>query len=91
MYSNKADRTNRTPWKKGFTFEEAKCFRMPFGHYKGKSFDEIAQTDEGLRYLDYMLGELADQPGKGPVLPALLAYLGDETIQKEVQRVVGNG
>ena len=29
---------------------------MPFGKHKGKSLDEIAEDDDGVRYLDWMRG-----------------------------------
>ena len=66
------------------TFDEAKDFRMPFGAYKGKALDEIATTDEGLRYLDYLLGETDARVERRWVV-ALEAYLMDASIQKELE------
>jgi hypothetical protein len=37
-------------------FDEAKGFRLPFGNYRGQTLDEVAATDEGLRYLDWLVG-----------------------------------
>lgn len=66
------------------SFADAATFKMPFGQYKGQMLDEIASTDAGLRYLDYMLGELDDERRQGDVYQALLIYLSDESIAKDV-------
>lgn len=68
------------------TFEESKNFRMPFGKYKGKTLDEIAKTDEGLRYLDW----LRDSPNLWiEMREAIEAYLGDASIAKELDELIG--
>lgn len=38
-----------------FTF--AKQFVMPFGKYKGDTLFGIGSGDEGLRYLDWLIGQ----------------------------------
>lgn len=63
------------------TFREAQSFRMPFGKHKGRTLDEIARSDEGLRYLDFMYGDM-EKPS--PTMTALAAYLGDAAIQREL-------
>jgi hypothetical protein len=63
------------------TFAEAKAFVMHFGKYEGKSLDEIATSDQGLRYLDWARGALRlDFHTKN----AVEAYLNDPTIAKDV-------
>ena len=63
-------------------FEDAKKYIMRFGKYKDQALDEIAQTDEGLLYLDWLLGQSWVRSG---TREALETYLGDEAITKEVQ------
>ncbi len=59
-------------------------FWMPFGKYKGRTLDVIAQTDDGLRYLDWLLGEI----DPGTVKSALESYLGSAEMQAEIQRIL---
>ena len=65
------------------TFKEAHNFRMPFGKHKGRKLDEIAADDAGLKYLDWLVGEIQD----GNVKNALEAYLGDPTIKAELKNL----
>ena len=37
-------------------FSEARDFTLPFGKFKGHTIDEVACTDDGLRYLDWLRG-----------------------------------
>lgn len=63
------------------TFAEAKEVRLPFGKYCGVSLDDVAKTDEGLKYLDWLRGrELF-----GRIKAALDIYLGDPGIKREVE------
>lgn len=62
-------------------FKVAKSYRMPFGKYKGQTLDDIASTDDGLRYLDWLAGEDI----RGPLKDALEAYLDDESISTELE------
>ena len=62
------------------TFREAADFVMPFGKYKGKTIDEVAVTDEGLRYLDWFAGEVT----KEPVRTAVATYLADPAISEDL-------
>jgi len=75
------------------TYSEASAFVWPWGKYKGQTLDQIASTDAGLRYLDYMRGEREKSPG-GPVNPAsdrvlaaLTAYLDDPSIKRELENL----
>ena len=65
------------------TFRDAADFRMQFGKYAGKTLDEIATTDEGLRYLDWLRGMM----GPGQTLYNLTTYLDDTTIAADVARL----
>lgn len=65
------------------TFEDAQNFKMPFGKYKGKTLDEIATSDEGLRYIDWMHGEFE----VGSVARAVDAYCSDPSIAKEIENL----
>lgn len=69
------------------TFKEAGQFRMPFGKYKGRTLDGIASSDDGLRYLDWLLGEQNAQrrPEWGD---AVEAYLSDPSIQRELEEAL---
>lgn len=59
----------------------AGAFIMPFGKHKGRSLDQIAQTDDGLRYLDWARG--AFDPGDE--LLAIERYLSDPVMEREVE------
>ena len=72
-------------------FSEAKITLMPFGKYKGKTIDQIAETDSGLRYLDWLRGEMAKDPkkNKGRIIlyEAMCTYLGDPAIGRELENL----
>lgn len=69
-------------------FKAAAAFRMPFGKFQGMNLDKIAETDEGLRYLDWVIG----QSWLGTQCKVLIgAYLADPTIAKEVERLARRG
>lgn len=67
------------------TFKEAQQFVMPFGKYKRMTLDDIAKTDEGLKYLDWLSGNdwLRD-----PALSAVKAYLADPDIGQELRQIL---
>jgi uncharacterized protein (DUF3820 family) len=65
------------------TFDQAKTFVMPFGKHKGRTLEQIASDDEGLQYLDWLFGERGD--GGFQLDRALVAYLEDPSIQKELE------
>ena len=63
-------------------YDEAKRYKMPLGDYKGKALDDVASTDAGLKYLDWLSGQgwVRDR-----LRVALTAYLEDPSIAKEVE------
>ena len=66
-------------------FREAAGFVMTFGMHKHHTIDQIAETDVGLRYLDWLSG----QPWvKGELKEALETYLRNPSIEKEVGEVI---
>lgn len=69
------------------SFTEAKNWAMPFGKFKGKTIDQIATSDSGLRYLDWLYGEMCTSTNKTPTLDALQVYLQDPTIAKELEGI----
>jgi len=78
------------------TYSEAAAFVMPFGKHAGRTLDDIATSDAGLRYLDWLRGE-REKPGPGPrgglpdvVLSALVAYLDDPAIKSDLRALVGD-
>ena len=69
-------------------FRRAAGHIMPFGRYQGQTFDTVAMTDEGLRYLDWMRGAV-DARQRPALAVALRNYLDDPTIAAEVDRATG--
>jgi hypothetical protein len=76
-----------------FTFTEASAYVLTIGKYKGKTLDEIATTDDGLVYLDWLLGareyanEASGRRGSAnerETTEYLRTYLTDQTIAREV-------
>ena len=62
-------------------------FEMPFGKYKGQNLREIADTDEGLKYLDWLLsGEIDLRPA---TREALEEFVSLPHIEREMERVIG--
>lgn len=62
------------------TFQTAKIFKLTFGKYAGQTLDEIAVTDAGLKYLDWLRGEV-----KTPRTRTMLSlYLDDPTISQDL-------
>lgn len=66
-----------------FKFDYAKKYVLPFGKYKGQRLDDIAKTDEGLLYLDWLYGEVEE----GNTKQMLKIYFEDETIKKEINKL----
>jgi len=66
------------------TFKQAKNFRIPFGDNKGKTIDEVAASDSGLRDLDNLLGWMEDKDYKGVFRIALTTYLSDDSIKRDL-------
>lgn len=72
------------------TFTEASAFVMPFGQHKGQTLDQIATTDRGLSYLDWLRGERKSDAQvymRDHLDGALVVYLSDPTIAADVAKV----
>ena len=65
-------------------YKEAAAFKMPFGKHVGRTLDAIATEDTGLKYLDWLRGERAQQDKDYDVDKSLQAYLNDPSIKKEL-------
>ena len=65
-------------------FIVAKGTICPLGKHKGRSIDEIATDDDGLKYLDWLVGQ---DWIYGNFKVALKAYLGNPAIAREVERL----
>lgn len=66
------------------TFQQASSFILPYGKYKGLTIDKVAETDEGLLDLDSFLVWLEDKRPGTDVHQAVMAYLDDPSIRKEL-------
>lgn len=69
-------------------FAEAKNKAITFGKHSGKTIDKLAQTDEGLRYLDWLYGEMSgsvQHGAKAHFFDALKTYMEDPSIKKELE------
>ncbi len=66
-------------------FDTAADTKIPLGRHKGKTFDEVAVTDEGLLYLDHMRGKI-DAWLK--VREALNTYLDDPVISGDLTKLL---
>lgn len=68
-----------------FTFDYCKGIHLGFKKYKGQTIDQVAQTDEGLKYLDW----LGSQPWLDVVTSkAIRVYLSDPSISKELKNAL---
>jgi uncharacterized protein (DUF3820 family) len=77
--------TMRYSNQKDTDFKAAKRHVLRFGKYQGKSLDEIATSDDGLRYLDWLRG----QSFVGGVTASWLRiYLDDPSISRDLNRLV---
>jgi hypothetical protein len=72
-------------------FAEAAAFRMPWGKYKGEQLDEIAVSDQGLRYLDWLRGKVDAEESHTLLARAVRAYCEDQTIARDIAKVVRGG
>jgi len=68
---------------KHIKFQTAQRFKIKSGKYKGQTIDKIAETDEGLKYLDNLAGFIED----GALKRILEIYLGDKAIQEELRKI----
>jgi hypothetical protein len=68
-------------------FEYTKNYRLRFGpkNYVGRTLDEIARQDDGLKYLDQLLGQdWVFQDTKD----IIKAYLGNEAIKRDLESLL---
>ncbi len=69
-------------------YERAKNFVMPFGEFKGMTLDQIAGTDRGLRYLDWLIGwdKLWDSTKK-----TIERFLADSIVKADLDAALHGG
>ena len=75
------------------TFATAAAFILPFGAFKGQKIDQVAESDDGLRYLDNLRGKLDADAAQGRWMSReayatkrnLAAYLDDAAIAKQAE------
>jgi hypothetical protein len=74
-------------------YRTASQYEVPFGKYKDRTLDDIAQTDAGLLYLDWLRGELDKKCNRTDetLRDALRAYLDDTTITNELRKLIDSG
>lgn len=63
----------------------ASRFVLPFGKHRGNELDRVAETDDGLLYLDWLNGQ---ENTSGDLKLALETYLADPTIAKELRNLL---
>lgn len=66
-------------------FKEASNNIIPFGKYKGKTLDQIASSDEGLKYLDWLMGQTNLF---GEFKESINIYMSDEIIKNELTKLL---
>ena len=72
-------------------FTDAQKFVMPFGKYKGQTLDQIAESDAGLKYLDWMRGERHLARKATDLDAALAIYLDHPSIAADLQGILAAG
>jgi hypothetical protein len=70
----------------GMPFAEARSTVMSFGRFKGQILDKIAETDDGLQYLDWVRGN--SQNVSPSLNEALSVYLDDPTIANDLNKLI---
>lgn len=68
-----------------FTFEQAAAFELPLGKFKGRRLDAVAETDDGLLYLDWLSGQ---DWVAGRLRDALSTYLTDASIRRDLDALL---
>lgn len=66
-------------------FSEAKEVVLSFGKYRGKTIDDVAATDDGLRYLDWLAGQ---DWVNGRTEEALAEYLGNDAVKRDLETLL---
>ena len=72
--------------KRQLTFADVQDVVMPLGKYKGRTLDQIASDDEGLRYLDWLVGQ---EWLKGDLRNCVVAYVNDDAIKSALKALIG--
>jgi hypothetical protein len=62
------------------TFQQASNYKMPFGPFVDIALDNIAKTENGLRYLDNMRGKMRPCD----LLDNITRYLTEPVIEKDL-------
>jgi hypothetical protein len=78
-------------------FAKASEFIVPYGKFRTLTIDVAATTDSGLRWLDFMRGQLdadseasfAFAPERRAFRDALRIYLDDPVISSDLEKVIG--
>lgn len=66
-------------------FRTACDFVLKFGQYKDQTIDKAAESDAGLKYLDWLRG----QPWlKDPLKKHLETYLNDPSIKADLEKLI---
>ena len=68
-------------------WQKAADFVMPFGKFKNRSLDNIASSDEGLKWLAWLHNARKEEGRCSQVDTMLKRYLSDKTIQKELEAI----
>ncbi len=72
-------------------FAQAKVHRFITGKYAGQTLDQVATSNDGLLFLDWLRAkrqsDAAHTPKRG-LDAALIAYLDDPTISQELARAI---
>ncbi len=66
------------------TVDEASGVCLPFGKHRGKSLDDIASDDDGLIYLDWLVGQTWVRTD---LKDALEVYMGQKIIQEKLSDI----
>lgn len=60
-------------------------FTMPFGKYEDQTLDTIASSEEGLLYLDWLVGQ---DWLRNPLKRTIATYLAQDDVRAELDRLL---
>lgn len=60
-------------------------FVMPLGKHRGRTLDQIGHTDEGLKYIDWLVGQ---EWVNGRTREALEAFLQQPAVARDLDRIL---
>ncbi len=63
--------------------------KIPFGKYKGQAISEIADSKDGLKYLDWILGQEWFKQ-KEDLFEAVDTYLKNPHVARELAEAIGD-